>query len=146
MLDGFQLSDMSRIWESTYVTFKIENSILIGIYRKDLTIDLQVAKQIVQDRLSFVNNEVYPALADARYVKLATKEARDYFATKDGTLWMPALAILVGNHLTVIMANLFMRFSKPLIPTKAFRTREQALKWLQQFIPKEQMAARTIDF
>ena len=122
-----------KIFHFPFGVISIEGSIMTGVYANDLTIDLELARIIVKQRLSVCAGKSYPFLADVRQLKLATKEARDYFA-KEGVKGMTALAILVGNHLTVITTNLFITFSKPLIPTKAFRTREQALKWLRQYV------------
>lgn len=134
----------SQIFNFSFGVIKFENSLMIGVYVKNLTIDLDLAKEMVRERLRLLNGRTYPFLADVRQLKLATKEARDYFA-KEGVKGMTALAILIGNPLTVIMANLFITFSKPLVPTKAFRTREQAVKWLQQFTPTEQTFVQKVN-
>lgn len=121
-----------QLFQSQYMTLKVEDSIMVIIYSKELTIDLEVAKQMVKERLSVFNNNNYPVLVDARYIKYATKEARDHFAKEDGVKGITALAILIGNYLTATMANLYIKFSKPPIQTKVFNTRDQAVKWLKQ--------------
>ncbi len=121
----------SNFSDSIYITFKIENDILIGTYKKDVKIDLDGAKQIVRQRLSFQNGNSYLSLTDARNVKSASKEARDYLAEHDNGLI--ASAILGENHISIMIINMFITFSKPRIPVKAFQNRELALKWLSQF-------------
>lgn len=120
--------------ELTYMYWKVENSIMCITYKKDVKIDVETAKQIVKQRLSAFAGKNYPVLLDGRGVKLISKEARDYLAKGDGMKGVTALALLPGNHLTVIMANLFVTFSRPTVPTKIFITKEAALKWLRQFI------------
>jgi hypothetical protein len=115
-----------------FITIKNEDSIVLIAYRKGLSIDLEVAKEIVKERLNFFDGENYPVLIDGRHVKLLTQGARDYFSSEIGMKGVKALAILPGRYLTVVMAKLFMKF-KPKIPMKIFRTKEQALKWLRQF-------------
>lgn len=124
---------MAESFEFPFGTLKIVDGVMTGTYEKNLTIDLDLAKTMVQQRLNVQRGRKYPVLADVRNLKLATKEARDYFA-REGVEGMTALAILMGSYLTVVSTNLFIRFSKPLVPTKAFRTREQALRWLEQFV------------
>lgn len=128
-----RIIEEEQILKLPYGTIKIENSIMTGVYEKGLTIDREMARTIVKERLSRFGHKKYPVLADIRGLKYATKEARDYFA-KEGVEGMSALAILMGNYVTVVTANLFISFSKPLVPTRAFRTREAALKWLKQFV------------
>ncbi len=117
--------------DSNYISFKIEKSFLIGTYKKNLEIDLEIAKQVVQQRLSFQNGNDYSSLADVRYIKSVSKEARDYFAKQDKGLI--ASAILGENPLSNMIINMFLTFSKPRIPAKAFQDKENALKWLNQF-------------
>lgn len=122
-------------YKSSYVSARLENSIMIGVYEKKIVIDIDLAKQIVKERLTLFAGKTYPVLVDARHVKVVTPEARRYFA-KEGVEGMSALAVVVGNFVSVIGGNLFMQFSKNRVPTKLFRTKDQALKWLSQFVVK----------
>jgi hypothetical protein len=120
----------------TSLVYKREGSIITLVYPKDITVDLDLARHLVVERLKYYAGKSYPTLADVRMAKLFTSEARDFLAKGDAIKGIPALAILVGNYFSVLMANLFMRFSKPEIPTKVFRTKEQAVKWLNEFALK----------
>lgn len=127
-----------EISESTYAIFRIEDSILYGTIKAGVTIDLEAAKHIGQARRAFLKGRSYPAIANIRHVELITKEARNYLEkeaiiekTQSG---VTAVAVLVRNRLTVITANLFMKIVRPKTPTRVFMTREQALKWVKQFL------------
>ena len=115
---------------SSYVSYKVEGPVVVINYKK-VAVDLDIAKTIVKERLLFYEGKHYLTLIDIRQARLFTKEARDYFA-KDGVEGMTALAIVGGSYLTVVMANLFMKLSRPLVPTKLFKTKDHALKWLSQ--------------
>ena len=123
-----------QAFKSKYITLHAQDPFIIIAYKKDVTIDLVAAKEIVRERLAVTGEHDYPTLVDIRGAKLFTKEARDYFA-KDGVKGFSALALLGGNRITVITANLFMSLSRPRVPTKLFLTREAALKWLEKFVP-----------
>lgn len=125
----------NKLLKFSFGTFKIEVPVMTGVYAKDLVIDIELAKKVVREKLLIQQGKSYPFLADVRHLKLATKEARDYFAN-EGVEGMTALAILVGSYITVVTTNLFITFSKPKVPTKAFMTREHALQWLDQFVDK----------
>lgn len=118
------------------MTFKVEDSVMHITYKNGVTIDLEAARQIIKERLSFFEGKSYPVLLNGRGVKLMTKEARDFLAKGDAMKGVIALAILPGSYLTIIMANLFIKFSKPTVPTKVFKTRENATAWLQEFIDR----------
>ena len=61
-----------------FITIKLENSMMLISYHKGLSIDLEVAKKIVEERLAFFDGKSYPVLVDGRNVKLLTREAREY--------------------------------------------------------------------
>ena len=118
--------------QSSLLTMMIENNILFFYYKKHLTIDLEVARIMSQHRVEFLNGREFPALADARYLKYVTVEAIR-FLSNDGMTGVRALAIVTGNYITVVMANLFMKLSRPKIPIRLFKTKEQGIQWVSQF-------------
>jgi len=123
----------TQIFRSKYLTLKLDGQIMVMTYADDLTIDLEAAKIMVAERLSVFSDQSYPVLADARFIKFATREALDYFAGKDGVKGISVLAILIGNYLTVTLANIFIRLRKPAMRTKVFNTKDQAMKWLMEY-------------
>jgi hypothetical protein len=123
---------MNDLSQSRYIEFQIENGILIGTYTRNLKIDLEVAKHISEQRLAFSKGCVYPSLLFTHYLRSVNKEARDYFAV-EGVKGMSALAIVPGNFIDVIATNLFITFSRPTVPTRAFKNRTLAVEWLNQF-------------
>lgn len=131
---GEDLYRYPEVLDTPYVTIRIENSIMVGVYKKGVTIDLEAAKQIAQYRINFLQGRSYPVFADIRHVKLVTKEASNYLSKDIGISGVKAGALLVGNPLTVFIANIYLKFVKPKIPTKVFITREAAMKWLGQFV------------
>jgi hypothetical protein len=113
---------------------KVEESIVIVRFKRGITIDLYIAKEIVKQRLEYFNGESYPCIVDIRAIEMITKEARDYFAKGDAIKGIPAGALLVESYVTKLISNLFIRFSRPSMPTKAFTSEEEAIKWLKQFV------------
>ena len=127
----------TKVFQLTRVTLWLEDSIIIGTYDKNLVIDIDLARQIVLDKLEAFQGKSYPVLMDVRNIRSVSKEAFDHFASDDGVQGLRALAILVSSPLTEMIANLFMVFSKPQIPTRVFRTKELAVKWLNKYVAKE---------
>lgn len=120
--------------DSPYINYKIENDVLISTYKNDARIDLEIAKKLVAQRLSFQNGNDYLSLTDARHVKSATKDARDYLAKHDEGLI--ASAILGEGYVSNMIINMFITFSRHRIPVKAFQDSQTALKWLNEFKKK----------
>lgn len=61
-----------------------------------------------------------------------TNEARKYAASKESNLYTLANAVLVDSLPKKLLFNFFLRFENPIVPTKGFSTKEEAMEWLQQ--------------
>jgi len=118
--------------ETEYVTMFIKDGILHFYYKEIKSIDLQIAKTCVKDRLEFSEDVSYPCLVDSIKTDNVTKEARDYFA-KEGNELITANAILVKSSIFKMIVNFFITVNKPKNPTKMFTGKDQALEWLNQY-------------
>ncbi|WP_170871831.1 hypothetical protein [Pontibacter indicus] len=95
-------------------------------------LDLDKARICVQDRLGYIDGQVYPSLFDITQVKHSTKEARDYLAD-EGNAGVVASAILVTSPMVKMAANIYIHVNKPKNPTRMFTSKEEAVQWLSQF-------------
>jgi len=76
-------------------------------------------------------------LSDSRVRMTATKEAREYGADNPYTKYRLATAVVVNSTALKLMANFYIRFNKPKIPTRLFEDVNEAKKWLKTFLVKE---------
>lgn len=118
--------------ETEYVNMTIKDGILHFSYKEIESLDLEIAKKCVRDRIEFSENTSYPCLVDAVLIKNVSREARDYFANEGNDL-ITANALLVKSHIFKMIVNFFINVSKPRNPTKMFTDKSQAVKWLKQF-------------
>jgi hypothetical protein len=124
--------------ENDYVSFWLEDGILMGMYKKDVVIGLKAAKEIVSLRKEFTKGVAFPALAYIKHVKVVSKEARDYFAV-EGTDLLLKLALVTDSGFSKILGNMFLLLDKPMTPTKMFTNKEEATKWLRKGRESESM-------
>ena len=107
--------------------------IVFGSYAPHLTIDLEIARELIENRLSFSEGKPVYTLIDFTNVKAVTKEARDYMNCVEGGLkGILGGAFLSNNVVATLFINLFLKISKPTVPAKFFTNREEALKWLRR--------------
>ena len=121
---------MSPLLETDYVQFELEGEILIATYKKGKKIDLNAARQIVQDRIDFTGGKTVLVLLCNQGVISIDKEARAYLSSLDGTQGIKAAAILSEVAATAIIGNFIIQVNKPHIPVRLFINRERALGWL----------------
>ena len=125
MRESFLETDFTRMW--------ISNGILYIEYKPKLVMNLEIAKQIVSDRLKVSNGVTRPAILDARNFISMDRQAMKYYKTKETVLFVSAAAFLPGSALGSLAGNIFLMLEKPLIPTKLFTNEEKALEWLEKF-------------
>jgi hypothetical protein len=107
--------------------------IVFGSYAPHLTIDLEIAREMIENRLSFSEGQPVYTLIDFTNVKSVTKEARDYMNSAEGGLkGILGGAFLSNNVMATLFINLFLKISKPTVPAKFFTNRDEAVKWLRR--------------
>src|ERR1700758_3760769 len=113
----------SNCFKNEYTFMKVEDSILLVKYSKDLEITLEIAKICVAERLKLCNGKSYPMLSDVRNIKNTSSNARDYIAEGDGTKSIIAGAFIVKNQFNKFLATIFINLSlikTPNLPAKLF--------------------------
>jgi hypothetical protein len=119
-------------FENDYAKFWIEAGVVFFVYKDNSSIDLNAAKQIVNDRIQFQGKVAYPIYCDIRGMKKADKAARDFLA-KEGSSYTKGVAIIVDSPMTKIIGNFYLGLNKPTTPTKMFTDKQEALAFLKQF-------------
>jgi hypothetical protein len=121
--------------EYNYITVTADESeptIIIGVYKPKLEIDINVAKELVDNRLDFTNGENHYILVDFTNVKSVTKEARDYMNDpKGGLKGLLAGAFLSNSLVTTLFINMYLKINQPTVPAKFFTKKDEAINWLK---------------
>ena len=119
--------------KNKYHEIWVEDGIIHGVYNPDLkSIAIDIARQLVNDRLKISQEVVRPVLADTSNVKSVTREAEKYMATENATRCLSAAAILVHSRVTKLLYGIYISLSRPKIPTKVFADKQKAIEWLEQ--------------
>lgn len=118
-----------------YIEMELNEGMLYVKYKDNLKIDLEMARQIVASRLSYIENHVLPTFADTSGIASMDKEARGYFNSSEGEKGISAFAVLVKSAFSTFLANFFIKVNviNPPFPIKMFRTESAAIEWLSQF-------------
>jgi hypothetical protein len=125
---------MERVLDSPYIHLKIKDGILIGTYKKDLKINLDIAREIVNTRLTFTDQKNLPAIIFNQGVISMDKAAREFLSSSEGIKGLKAAAIIVDSPFSSFLGNFFLTVNKTALPVKLFSNAQRALKWLQMFV------------
>lgn len=125
---------MVRELETSYVRYQIKGKLLIATFKKGLKIDLEIAKEIVSDRLHFTEGEMTAAIVYNQGVVSLDKKARDFFSSPEGNKNLKAGAIIIDSPFTAMLGNFLLSVNKPNIPARLFTDTDKAVQWLEKFI------------
>lgn len=118
--------------ETDDVFFTIDDDILFCSYKKQIEIDLNIAKRIIKDRVAFTEGKSYPILIDFTNMHSVTKEAREYMNAPEGGLkGLLGGAFLSNSLVTTLFVNLYLKINQPTIPAKFFTKKDEAITWLK---------------
>ncbi len=117
------------------IKFSIVNGVLYGPYPEGIELDLPFVKQLVKDRLEFLEGKTVPGIIDTSGIKQATKEAKDYFAKEESAAGLSAVALISNSAFSRVVSNFFIKISliKTPIPIRLFSNEQEALEWLEQY-------------
>jgi hypothetical protein len=62
-----------------------------------------------------------------------TSDSREFSASKEGLRFSLAEALVVKNLAQKLIVNFYLKFNNPSVPSKAFNTEDEAIKWLLSF-------------
>lgn len=111
--------------------FLIEHDIIFCKYNNIYLDSVEYLDEMGKAVLELATKDQILFLLDSTQVKGASKEFRLASSKNQGNT--KAVAILIGNMFTKILANIFIKFNNPGYPTKMFVKREEAIKWLLSF-------------
>jgi len=122
--------------EFKYVTVWSEESdpdILYSSYTSNLEIDINIARELINDRLEFSKGQSVYVLIDFTHIKSVTKEARDYMNSPEGGLkGILGGAFLSNSIVATLFINLHLKLTNPAVPAKFFTNKQEAVKWLKK--------------
>ncbi|HTF80974.1 MAG TPA: STAS/SEC14 domain-containing protein [Cytophagales bacterium] len=119
-----------EVLENDYIKLWKEGDIVVGSYKKGAHITLDVAKEVVQMRLEFQKHKKYRLLVFLNEMT-GTAEARQYLAV-EGFAGVERLALIAQSTVTKVLGNFYILVNKPIVTTKLFSNKVEALRWLQQ--------------
>jgi hypothetical protein len=106
--------------------------VVIVTFDDGATLDLDLAQRTTPVLEQVTEGQPRPLLVDCRNLRGQTREARVYFASEPSHVrHYTAVALVVGNALSRVIANFFIGINKPDKPTRLFDDPNQAIEWLR---------------
>ncbi|MBA3665805.1 MAG: STAS/SEC14 domain-containing protein [Bacteroidetes bacterium] len=112
------------VHENCLVEFKIKKGVALSENDVWLSRDLST---------NFLPGKKFFVLTEAQEEFKVTQGARHAGASKEYAQHVKAHALCTSNLTLKILSNLFIKVSRPVVPTRFFDEREKALDWLNSY-------------
>ncbi len=117
-----------------------DDDILFASYLPKLHIDINIARELVENRLDFSANTPHFVVIDFSNVGTTTKDARDFMNAPEGGLnCVLAAAFISKSVVSTFFVNLFLSIYKPDIPARFFNKKEGAVAWCRDLRKQQQV-------
>lgn len=111
-----------------------DDGVLIMYCDDDVVYEESQIREIVDATGILTGGKKYPQITIAGKYTSITREARDFIATDESVKYNSAEAYIIQSLAQRILANFYLKFSVPKVPTKVFTDRGKAEEWIRQFI------------
>jgi len=119
--------------ETSIGTHYIDDDVLHIIFKDGAVVDVEDMLESKQARIDLQKGKPMKILVDSRGLFQITKEAREVAAEEENAEMSIAMAIVTSSLGTRLLTNFFIKFNKPVSPTKMFDSKERGLEWLKSF-------------
>lgn len=99
------------------------------------SIDVDTVEKMTETGDTWNGDKLCANLVDLRDVLFIDSKARAYAAAQYRE-HVAGQAILIESSISSYFANIFLKFSKPKVPTKLFTNEEEAIIWLKKQMEK----------
>lgn len=100
-------------------------------HKSDIT--LEKAKLITTEIESITGDKLHANLVDIRLMTFMGSDARKHFGSQNKKTVL-AVAILSNASFHKPLVNLYLKFTRPSLPTKVFNEEEDAIAWLKEVL------------
>ena len=100
-------------------------------------IELADAVLIVEAMGKLGGGKKYPVLIDAGEFASVDKEVRIFSASTESNIYTLADAIAYCSLAQKLIASFYLKHNKPVVPTKVFENKAEAIEWLKTFTKNE---------
>ncbi len=122
--------DILQVSETNLARYEFEDSILTIKLADGLVVDTPIMKQLLLEAVNFTKNQKYFAIIDLTNNIESTFESRNFYAENELNKFRLADAFIINSLYLQSLTNFYLKFKKPIIPSKMFNDLESAKKWI----------------
>lgn len=126
----FNSIDENIIETETEYAWLGEDNIMYHLCKPNSIHDLQSSNINIEKTYNYLKGSKKNTIVDIRKIKQVSLEARRNYASSKNENNVSAMALIVENTFTKVLANFFIKRNKTNFPTKMFTDLDSAREWL----------------
>jgi hypothetical protein len=128
------MNEESRV-ELKHTTIIKRNDGIVEVHcGHDFYYNLKELKEIISGFEKILGPKRYPILYVAGDYTSISREAREFGASEEGTRCSLAEAVVIKSLAQKLLADLYLKLNKPVVPTRFFNSKKEAEIWLKAFL------------
>ena len=125
---------MTNKIDLTHSVIVLRDDGIIELYANDHHVyTIEDVKENVKAFGELTGNEKVPVLIIGGSFSSLDDQTREFMATEESLKYSKAEAFLITSLAQKILINFYIKFNKPLVPTRVFTDKEEAIEWLMQY-------------
>ena len=124
---------MNKVVTSVSEMYIDDDGILRIKVIKGVIISLEKMKEHLDASAKLLNGRKALTLIEGASKFTMTEEANKYLASEKGAENRIAAAFITNSFFNKVWFNFYLKFNKPVTPTKMFNSEENAISWLKSF-------------
>jgi hypothetical protein len=123
---------MNKIIEtSTAQISLLKDNIVKMQFKQDIEASIEDIKQNHQAAQTLTKGKKHLVLLDVRGFAIGSDKAKAFCASRNPVPYRIAVAALVDSLAVRLRCNAFIKFNKPVVPTRLFSQEQKAIDWLK---------------
>ncbi len=107
-----------------------DNGLMSVLFKANRYIDLKDIQEVVDWVSKIAKGRQFVNIFEGAYNTDIAPEAREFAASANENKYTIADAILISSQAHSLVSNFYIKFNKPVKPTKVFTDRNKAIEWL----------------
>ena len=120
-------------YTKTHKYFFLDNNIFVSETLPNIEFTLKDFEKNNEYRSDLIGQNQVCFLVDIRKMKNINYETREAARKEADSGRYLAIALLVGNSISKLIAGIALGFNKPKVPIKIFNNEEKAISWLNEY-------------
>jgi hypothetical protein len=125
---------MKRINLNKSIVSILNNQIIQIHLKSNQEIELTDAHEILAAMGELSKGKKFPVFIEAGEFISINQDVRSFSASQEGNIYTLADAIAVDSLAQKLLANFYIKNDHPIVPSKIFTDKMEALQWLKTFI------------